>query len=185
MAHTFDPAKADRLEDPGRYRFCSREELVDLIGVDADAVVVDIGSGTGFHAADVAGFVGTLYGVDVQPVMHGKFLEKGLPENVGLVAADAAAFPFADASLDAVYSTMTFHEFAGTGAIEDVVRALLPGGRFVAVDWSARGAGETGPPRDHRHDAATAADLLEAAGLTVETARERPESFVLAAVKPD
>ena len=181
MAHTFDPANAHRLEDPGRYRFCSREELVALLDVDPDTVVADLGSGTGFYTSDVAPYVGRVYGVDVQPVMHGKFVSKGVPGNVRLVAAEVADFPFDDATLDAVYSTMTFHEFAGTGAIAEVARALRPGGRFVAVDWSAAGEGEAGPPKGELHDLASAADLVEGAGFRVESGRERPETFALAA----
>lgn len=185
MAHTFDPAKSDRLEDVGRYRYCSRDELVDLLDVDGREVAADVGSGTGFYAADVAPHVGRLYGVDVQPRMHEKFLAKGTPENVELVTAEAADFPLADGALDVTYSTMTFHEFAGTGALAELGRALRPGGRLVAVDWSAEGEGESGPALGERHDAASAADLAETAGFVVDVARERPETFVLAADLPE
>lgn len=184
MAHTFDPANADRLEDPGRYRYCSRDELVALLDADRDAAVADLGSGTGFYTTDVASYVGRLYGVDVQPVMHEKFAAKGLPSNVRLVTAEVADLPFDAGTLDAVYSTMTFHEFAGTGAIADVARALVPGGRFVAVDWSAAGEGEAGPPKGELHDLESAVALVEDAGFGVEVGRERPETFALAAVLP-
>jgi hypothetical protein len=29
--HTFDPAETERLEDPTRFRFCSREELLGAL----------------------------------------------------------------------------------------------------------------------------------------------------------
>lgn len=184
MAHTFDPARADLLEDVGRYRFCSRDELVDLLGVTPDAVVADLGSGTGFYATDVAPHVDTLYGVDVQPIMHAKFQAKGLPPNVRLVTAEAADLPLVDRSVDVVYSTMTFHEFAGTGAMAEIGRVLRPGGRFVAVDWSAAGEGEAGPTRADRHDLASARELVEGSAFQISVGRERLETFVLVADSP-
>lgn len=184
MAHTFDPARSNLLEDVGRYRFCSRDELVDLLEADESAVAVDMGSGTGFYTRDVAPALDAVYGLDVQPVMHAKFQERGVPPNVELVAADAAHLPLLDGSVDVVYSTMTFHEFAGTGAMTEIERVLRSGGRFVAVDWSAAGEGADGPPREGRLDLASAIELVESAGFEVAIGRERPETFVLAADLP-
>ena len=76
--HTFDADQAARLEDPDRYRWVSSEELVGAVVAAADAVVADLGSGTGFYTDDVAPHVGTVYGVDVQPRMHEAYREKGL-----------------------------------------------------------------------------------------------------------
>jgi len=78
--HTFPVDRADALEDPGRYRYCSREELLTMLEPSADGVVADLGSGTGFYADDVAPFVETLYAVDVQSPMHDRYREKGVPE---------------------------------------------------------------------------------------------------------
>lgn len=46
--HTFPIERADKLEDPSRYRFCSREELLEMLATEAEDVVADLGSGTGF-----------------------------------------------------------------------------------------------------------------------------------------
>jgi len=184
MAHTFDPANAEMLEEVGRYRYCSRDELVGMLPTDGDSVVVDMGSGTGFYTTDVAPYVGTVYALDVQPVMHAKFLDKGVPENVDLVTAEAADLPLASDLADAAYSTMTFHEFAGTGALSEIARVLVPGGRLAVVDWSAAGVGEAGPPPSELHDLASATALAESAGFTVRRGEERPETFALVADAP-
>lgn len=184
MAHTFDPAKADRLEDVGRYRYCSRDELVGMLAPEPDDAVADLGSGTGFYTVDVAPHVGTLHAVDVQRVMHELFREKGVPGNVELVTAEVAELPLADDSLDRAFSTMTFHEFAGTGALDELARSIGPGGRLVSVDWSAAGNGEAGPPRGERHDLDSAVELVEDAGFAVGFAEERPETFALVADLP-
>ena len=184
MPHTFDPANADRLDDVGRYRFCSRDELVHALDPAAGDVVADLGSGTGFYTLDVAPYVGTLYGVDVQPTMHDLFERKGLPANVELLTAEVADLPLTEDALDRAFSTMTFHEFAGTGALAELARVLRPGGRLVSVDWSAVGEEAAGPPAEERYDVDEAADLLETTGFEVGLAQERPETFVLVADLP-
>ena len=181
MAHTFDPAMADRLEDAARYRYCSREELLALLEPDAGDLIADVGSGTGFYTRDVAPHADRVLGVDVQPAMHDRFREAGVPKNASLVSGSAGALPLADACLDGALTTMTFHEIATDGALAELGRVLVPGGRFVAVDWSSEGEAEAGPPIDDRQSAESAAAMLDAAGFSVGRARERPETFVVVA----
>lgn len=194
--HTFPIDRADALEDPSRYRFCSREELVAMLDPDPDDVVADLGSGTGFYADDVAPFVGTLRCVDVQEAMHDLYREKGAPGNVEFVTAEVSSLPFDDDSLDAAYSTMTHHEYAGVeprstkhasgeaasdASFAELARVLRPDGRLVTVDWSADGSGESGPPIDERFSLAEAIEQVESAGFEVELATDRPETFALVA----
>jgi len=179
--HTFDADRADKLEDEARYRYLSREELVDAIEPDPDEVLADLGSGTGFYTDDVAPFAGAIRAVDLQRAMHDRYREKGLPANVSLVTADVADLPFADAELDGAFSTMTFHEFASEAALSEVARVLRPGGRFVVADWSAAGDGESGPPVAERYDREAVVELLDSAGFDVQCADERPETVLAVA----
>lgn len=185
MAHTFDPANADRLDDVSRYRFCSRDELVALVGAEEGDIVLDLGSGTGFYTSDVAPFVDGLVGIDVQPVMHRYYLEAEVPENVALVSGDIVSLPFRNNSVDGAFSTMTFHEFATTEGLAEVARVVRPGGRFVTVDWSAAGGSEAGPPLADRHDTETASAAVESVGFAVVESVERPETFVLVAKRSE
>jgi ABC-type glycerol-3-phosphate transport system substrate-binding protein len=164
--HTFPAADADRLEDAAmRYRHCSAEELLWALDPSPDDAVVDLGSGTGFFTDDVAPGVGEVYAVDVQEAMHDRYREKGVPENVTLVTSGAAELPFDGDAMDAAFATMTYHELPGA-AVEEAARALRPGGRFVIVDWTADGAGASGPPVEERYDADHAAAALDDAGYT-------------------
>ena len=179
--HTFDPAGADRLDDPSRFRFCSREELLAALDPDPSATVADLGSGTGFYTDEIAPFVGKLYGVDVQPEMHERYRENGVPGAVELVTANVEELPFADDDLDAAFSTMTFHEFASDAALAEIRRVLTPDGRLVTVDWSASGDGDAGPPVAERYDANEVASLLEDAGFSIARVDERPETLLVVA----
>lgn len=182
--HTYPVERADALEDDSRYRVCSRDELVGAIDPDPDAVVADLGSGTGFYTDDVAPFVDVLYGVDVQPDMHELYREKGVPEGVELVTAGVEDLPFENGELDVAYSTMTYHEYATEAALAEVTRVLADGGRHVVVDWSAAGRGERGPPLEERFDLEQAGADHDDAGFSIETASERPETFVLVGTTP-
>lgn len=179
--HTFDADRADNLEDPGRYRYCSREELLSLLDVHERMVVADLGSGTGFYADDVAPYVDYLYAVDVQDEMHGYYRDKGLPSNVEQVTADVASLPLDDGQLDAAYSTMTYHEFAGDEAFDELHRVLRPGARLVTVDWARSGAGERGPPVEERHCLGDVVTSLADHGFSITSASSRHETFVCVA----
>jgi ubiquinone/menaquinone biosynthesis C-methylase UbiE len=176
--HTFDIDRAEMLEDEGRYRYVSVDELLALFDPAAGDTVADFGSGTGFYTDDVAPYVGRVHAVDVQAEMHEFYREKGAPENVEFVTAEVADLPFGDGSLDGAFSTMTFHEFATEASMVEVARVLAPGARFGVADWSAEGRGEAGPPREERYDLAAAERMAETAGLTVEHGSERRETFV-------
>jgi SAM-dependent methyltransferase len=179
--HTFDPDSADKLEDESRYRYLSREELVSALGLDPSNSVADLGSGTGFYTDDVAPFAGDVRAVDVQDAMHELYREKSVPANVDLVTAEIGDLPFGDDELDAAFSTMTFHEFAGGGALGVVGRGRRDDARFVVADWTANGSGESGPPVDERYDRDEAVEFLDAAGFEVVRADERPETFLVVA----
>ncbi len=183
MAHTFDPEMADRLEDPSRYRYCSRDELLALVDPAPDDLIADVGSGTGFYTRDVAPRAGRTLGLDLQPAMHDLFRDRGLPENVSLLSADAGRLPIAEDCLNGAFATMTFHEIATDHTLAELARVLVPGGRFAMVDWSATGDGDAGPPLSDRQSVNSAASLIETAGLSVEHTSTRPETFVLVATR--
>jgi ubiquinone/menaquinone biosynthesis C-methylase UbiE len=180
--HTFDADRADKLEDAHRrYRFLSAEELRWALSPDGDDTVADFGSGTGFYTDDVAPAVDHVYAVDIQDAMHDYYREKGVPENVELVTSGVEDMPLDTDSLDAAFSTMTYHEFASEQALSEICRVLTSQGTFVTVDWGASGSGDHGPPVDERYSATETASALRQHGFTVEFKAVRPETFLVLA----
>jgi ubiquinone/menaquinone biosynthesis C-methylase UbiE len=179
--HTFDADRADKLEDVSRFRYCSRDELVAHLAVDEEAVVADLGSGTGFYTDEVAPFVGSIYAVDVQSEMHDYYRSKGVPENVDLITSDIESLPFETGELDGAFSTMTFHEFVSPESLRELHRVTAEGGRVAVVDWTAQGTGDAGPPLDERYDAAVTTEKFHDADFDVVHSRERPDTFVVVA----
>lgn len=180
--HTFDVDGAEKLEEAERrYRYVSGEELLWALAPAPDDTIADLGSGTGFFTDDVAPHADRVYAVDVQQAMHDYYAEKGMPENVEPVSTGIEDLPFEDGSIDAAFSTMTFHEFVSDDALAEIRRVLTPAGRLVVGDWTATGTGENGPPLDERYTADAAADALRDHGFSVEHQFSRPETFLLVA----
>jgi SAM-dependent methyltransferase len=73
---------------------------------------------------------------------------------------------------------MTYHEFSGAEAIEEIARVLGPGGRIVIVDWTRNGRGADGPPLEERHGLGHAVSALGEGGFVVDHAVSRTETFV-------
>ncbi len=127
-------SKWDRLRDDlfGRLFF-----LPALLGLlDENAVVGDLGCGTGQVAEALAPFVRQVVGVDASQSMlraAKKRLEK-LP-NVELRLGTVEALPVDDSSLDAATMFLVLHHVPDPPrAIAEAARALKPGGRLVVVD---------------------------------------------------
>lgn len=183
--HTFPVERADALDDPVRYRFCSREELLELLDPAPTDRVADLGSGTGFFSFEVAPFVGTLIAIDLQAAMHQRFREKGIPRNTHLLTGGISRLPLDDDVLDLAFSVDTHHEYFSEDAMDELARSIRPGGRLVTIDWSATGTGEEGPPLEERFGPKDIIGQLESAGFEVLVRRERLETFAIVARRSD
>jgi ubiquinone/menaquinone biosynthesis C-methylase UbiE len=61
---------------------------------------------------------------------------RAAPFPAALVAADAAALPLRDASVDTVVSASTLHDWPDpAAALAEARRVLRPGGRLLLLDW--------------------------------------------------
>jgi ubiquinone/menaquinone biosynthesis C-methylase UbiE len=159
-----------------------RERLVELARLAPGETVLDVGCGTGslaLAAKRVVGGSGAVTGVDASPEMieiaAGKAAHGGT--DVAFQTAAAERLPFPDASFDVVLATLMLHHLPAPVRrefVREAQRVLKPGGRMLAVDFSAPSARKGGLiARVHRHggvsvDAMTT--LLREAGMSVEEA---------------
>ncbi len=103
--------------------------------------VLDIGSGPGLLACEMAADVGgggSVHGVDPSDSMLalGRRRERAAGSApVTLIAGDACTLPFADDSFDAAAATQVYEYVADMpAALREVRRVLRPGGRLLILD---------------------------------------------------
>jgi len=116
--------------------------ILEALGVDPGARVVDLGAGTGKLSRGL--LAAGLDVVALEPLPHMRAaLERAVgPERVLAATAEATTLP--DASADAVTAADSFHWFREAGAIAEMHRILRPGGG-VALLWSIPAWRESGP----------------------------------------
>jgi SAM-dependent methyltransferase len=172
--------------------------LVELLELRSDAVVADVGAGSGEVSVEMARQLGPaskVYGTDISAQRIAELKEAatkaGLANVVALEGAPAST-NLPDACCDALFVRYVYHHFADPAAMNaSVLRSLKPGGRFAVLD-GPRNA-KTGVPPAQRasgdtHGVAkeTVVEELKAAGFEIATVlSEWPGNlFLVLARKP-
>ena len=144
--------------------------MVEGINLSTDAIVADIGAGTGYFTFRIANRAssGKVYAVDVQPEMldigRGRMQERSIGNVVPIQGAPTDP-RLPDASVDAVLLVDAYHEFAYPfEMMRGISRALRPQGRVFLVE--SRGEDPRIPVKPlHKMTRRRAIMELEAAGL--------------------
>lgn len=124
----------DRLRDE---LFGNRFFVPALLGLlDENAIVADLGCGTGQVAEVMAPFVGQVIGVDASSSMLKAARKRLAPfANVDLRAGSLEALPIDDDALDAAMMFLVLHHVADPVlAFASACRALKPAGKLIVVD---------------------------------------------------
>jgi SAM-dependent methyltransferase len=128
----------DRVAYYAGYRPRYPDVVMDLLrydaGLDPNAVVVDVGSGTGLSADLFLRHGHTVCAVEPNANMRDA-AEKWLLGRRGFVSVDGTAerTPLPDGCADAVVAASAFHWFDATVAREEFARILKPGGLAIVM----------------------------------------------------
>lgn len=153
--HGFQDAQAwaGVFDDPRRDEWQKPHEVIKALQLSRDAVVADIGAGTGYFAVRLAHMVsaGRIYAVDAEPAMVQHLAQRA--QQMGLTnlrAVQAAADdPRLPEPADLILLVDVYHHVTDRVRYFTRLRPLLkPGGRLAIVDF--RPDAPVGPPRHGR-----------------------------------
>jgi SAM-dependent methyltransferase len=144
-----DPTEIARLDQQAAAIAGASDALLRAAGIGPGMRVLDLGTGLGHVAAQVAELVGpsgSVVGVDREPRLLAAAEQRRLAENVRFVEADVRTVRF-DEPFDAVVCRLLLFHLPDA---VDVLRhhrgaSLRPGGRMVAIDYDTGGV-RTEPP---------------------------------------
>ncbi|MFL6572988.1 MAG: class I SAM-dependent methyltransferase [Burkholderiales bacterium] len=153
--HSFGDAEkwSHVFDDPERDAWQKPHAVIDALALKPDAVVADLGAGTGYFAARLANMLpkATVYAVDVEPEMVKYLGERAKREglkNLKPVAAraDDARLP---TKVDLVLLVDVYHHIENRERyFRTLAASIKPGGRVAVIDF--RLDSPEGPPREAR-----------------------------------
>ncbi len=153
--HSFGGAEkwARIFDDPQRDAWQKPHEVIQALALKPDAVIADIGSGTGYFSARFAHMVpkGRVYGVDTEPDMVKYLADRAKREGLKNVIAVAGTpgDPRLPEKADLIILVDVFHHVEDRERYFRKLRdSLKPGGRVAIIDF--RMDSPEGPPKNAR-----------------------------------
>ena len=170
--HSFHDAEkwAKRFDDPKRDAWQKPHEVIQALKLKPDAVIADIGSGTGYFTVRFAHMAPQerVYGVDTEPAMVKYLNERARREglkNVQSIAAEPGN-PRLPEKADLIILVDVYHHIDQREAyFKQLQNSLKPGGRLAVIDF--RMDSPEGPPVAARIDPERVKKELLAAGYTL------------------
>ena len=149
--HSFSGAEhwAHIFDDPQRDAWQKPHDVIQALALKPDAVIADIGSGTGYFSVRFANMVpkGRVYGVDVEPDMVKYLAERAKREGYKNIVAIAGTpgDPRLPEKADLVILVDVYHHIDNREQyFSHLQKSLKPGGRLAIIDF--RMDSPEGPP---------------------------------------
>ena len=170
--HSFGDAEkwAKVFDDPERDSWQKPHEVIQALALKPDAVVADIGAGTGYFSVRFAHMVpkGRVYGVDTEPGMVKHLAERA--QRAGLKNVTAVEGKPGDPRLPEQADLIVFvdvyhHVDERERYFRQLQKSLKPGGRIAVIDF--RMDSPVGPPKGARIEPSRVKDEMKRAGYAL------------------
>ena len=170
--HTFGDAEkwAQVFDDPKRDAWQKPHEVIQALALKPDAVIADIGSGTGYFAVRFARMVpkGKVYGVDTESDMVKYLAERAKREGLKNVIAvtGTPGDPRLPEKADLIILVDVYHHIEGRERyFRGLLDSLRPSGRIAIIDFTMNSP--DGPPKSARIPPERVKTELGRAGYTL------------------
>jgi ubiquinone/menaquinone biosynthesis C-methylase UbiE len=182
----FNPFYLFYLDSHSRDGWQQPERVLDALALAPDAVVADIGAGSGYFSERMARRLsagGGVYATDVQPEMLDRLRARVADHALANVVVVAARFDdpsLAEQCCDLVFFSSVYKEIdARIAYMEKVGRLLRPGGRVAILEFRP-GAEGPGPDPADRLPAERVVAELGAAGFELRELHDfLPRQYLL------
>lgn len=122
-----------------RFNRSAYSEMYRLISgaLTKEMKVLEIATGTGLIAVNIADSVQSIVATDFSPKMIETAMKKRVPVNVHFSVEDATALSFLDQTFDAVIISNALHIMSDPGVVlKNIRRVLKPNGLLIAPTFS-------------------------------------------------
>lgn len=170
--HSFEDAErwAGVFDDPKRDAWQKPHEVIQALALPSDAVVADIGAGTGYFSVRLARMLpkGKVYAADVETSMVRHLAARAKRDEIANLIAVQSDMddPRLPEKVDlALFVDVTHHISGRESYFRRLKDSLKPGGRVAIVDFHRES--EIGPPQRARISADHVKRQLTAAGYAL------------------
>lgn len=156
MAHKFNPAHKNKLDDQWRRENVPPIPTLEKLGLVSGDTVADLGCGIGYFtipAAEIVNASNKVMALDTSQEMLTEVEKRAIlagVSNVVLVKTEEYNLMLPDESVSFALMVNVLHEIDQKEQfLQEVHRILKPAGRIAILDWEKKQT-EVGPPIDHR-----------------------------------
>jgi len=185
ISHVMGHRGADWLERSNREREERTDLLIERLPVEDGDVVADIGAGTGYFSFPIAQRIpnGRVLAVDIQPEMLELIEEKKRSTAIGNVQTVRGTITDPNlprAAVDLIFIVDAYHEFSHPREMgEALVRALVPGGKLVLIEYRAEDPGVPIKPLHKMSESQAIREMAQLGLQWLQTADYLPQQHVL------
>lgn len=142
------------------------EWLIEVLELNENSVVADVGAGDGQQAFEIAHYIGpagevyaTELGEDTLERLRSNMQRREI-ENITVIEGDPSGTNLPEACCESIYMRRVYHHVAEPDSMNrSLFRSLKPGGRLAIMDFEP--SGEEGAPGER--------DVGRSHGITTET----------------
>jgi len=170
--HSFGDAEkwAKVFDDPERDAWQKPHDVIQALALKPDAIVADIGAGTGYFSVRFAHMLpqGRVYGVDTEPGMVKHLADRAKREGLKNVTAVAAkpGDPRLPEKADLIILVDVYHHVEDRERyFRQLQNSLKPGGRVAVIDF--RMDSPVGPPKSARIEPQRVKDEMKRVGYAL------------------